>query len=183
MSAIVIVEGHTDARILQVVLPASLQKNTMILMAGDRGSLPSIARTMLVKAHKPVAVLVDTDSVDRAIIHERLQTTEELLKSVSGRIPVKVIPLIPTIEALFFEAPGLMQKLFPSTVTSELLLLAEHDPKEALSQLLGIKADLPLIGKLLDRLDDEDVEKLRATRPMAELLDFLSRVATTAAPS
>jgi hypothetical protein len=181
MSAVIVVEGSMDARVLKVVLPKNLQRTVTVLIGGERSSLSSVARTMLVQVHRPVAVLIDTDSVEQTIIQERIQTTEELLKLVSGRMPVKVIPFIPTMEIIFFQANGLIRKLYPSTVTDELLLLSQRAPKAALAQLCGQPFELPQLDSLLGQLDEQDIESLRASPPMHELIEFLSNVDSLAA--
>lgn len=183
MNPIVIVEGFTDNLILHALLPYRLHKGAKFLIAGDRTSLPSIARTLLVTAHRPIAALVDTDSIEETVVQEKVRTTEDLLKSVAGKLPVKVIPFIPTIEIIFFERPKILERIFGIEVKSELLLVARHDPKDAIAQLLESGGQRRQIGWLLDHFTDNDKEALRSTKPIHELIEFLSPLIASQKPA
>jgi hypothetical protein len=177
MNAYVAVKGETAGAILQAVLPRLLVKSAPIIVVGERSGLASVARTYLVTRYKPVAVLVDTYSRNEGMIHERVQSMEEVLKLVSGRIPIKVIPVVPEIEIVFFEAVGLLEKLFGPGLPSDVFLLARFSPKEALEQLFSRHSGPHDLASLLERLDEQDLAALRLTRPVSELIAFLSETA------
>jgi len=174
--AYVVVEGMTDVAVVRAVLPPGLLGEVTLAAAGDRSSVMSVARTILVTRRKPVAVLVDTDSVDEWIVQDRMQSTQELLRAVAGGIQTKVILLIPTIEASFFEAGDLITRLLGAPPTEELRWMARNNPKEALERLFSQSSGPKNIGQLLDRLDDAGMAALRATRPIQELITFLEGV-------
>ncbi len=177
MNAFVVVKGKTNVDILRALLPKSLLDVTSIVGIGSRSSLPSVARTLLVTYYEPVAVLVNTHALNEAIVQEKKQSTEELLKAVSGKVPVKVILLIPEIESVFFEAPGVLERTFGQKLPKELLLLARNNPQEALAQLFSQGNGPDGLSSLLDSLDERDREALRSTRPIRELMSFISETA------
>jgi hypothetical protein len=176
MKAYVVVEGNTEVLILRAVLPPQLVNEVALVAAGGRSNLTSTARTLLVTRRKPMAVLVDTDSTDESVIRERWQSTHELLREVSGGVRFKVILLVPSVEIVFFQAPGGLKKEFGHEPSSETLLLARTNPKEALEQLLKGRKGPGTLSELLDALGDQEVEALRSTGPMRELIQFLTEV-------
>src|SRR5262245_6955547 len=99
------VEGPTDAAFLRRVLPPAVTKEAEFVESGGRASIPSLARSVLVRRRKPVAVLMDSDSLAPAVIEEQRESTEELIRSAAASIPVKVVVAVPTIESWFFAAP------------------------------------------------------------------------------
>jgi len=179
MKVYVVVEGETEAYLLRAVLPNELLSHLDIVRTGGGSNLVSVARSLLVTRRRPLAVLVDTDSTDERIVREKKQSTEELLKAVSAGVPTKVILLIPEVEILLFDAPGLLANVFGHQLPNEVLILARNNPKEALSQLIKGQKELRSIHQLLDRLTDEGIEALRSTGPIRELMEFLKQVATS----
>jgi hypothetical protein len=176
MKAYVVVEGATDAALVRAVLPPDLQKEVAITVAGERSNPTSIARTLLVTRRKPVAILVDTDSVDERRIQERAQIIQELIQAAAAGVPTRVILFIPHSEAVFFQAQGLLSRLFGEPLPEDVRLLAGTSPKEALERLFAQGRGPRDLHALLDGLDDAGKEALRATWPARELLTFLQEV-------
>jgi hypothetical protein len=178
VKAFVIVKGQTDVEILKALLPHEIVDSISTVTAGERSNLTSVARTLLVTQHKPVAILVKAESQDETLIQQQRQTTEDLVKAVSGKVPVKVILLVPEIEIVFFQAPRVIERVFGPALPDELVILARDNPKAALSQLFARKMPGPHnLRAVLDRLDDEDIESLRSTPPIRELITFLTETA------
>ncbi len=174
--AYIVVEGARDATIVGAILPPELREAAMLTPVGGRSNITSVARTLLVTRRKPVAVLVDTDSVDERSIRDRMQSTQELLKVVAGGIPTKVILLIPTIESVFFQA-GVLTKVYGDPLPEEVRFLARSSPREALERLLAQPHGPKTIEDLLNNLGEDDTAAIRATPPIRELTTFLEKVA------
>ena len=60
----VLVEGPSDAAFLRRILPKELLSNAELVIAGGSSGIPSLARSVLVRRKCPVAVVMDSDSVD-----------------------------------------------------------------------------------------------------------------------
>src|SRR5690242_12787494 len=101
----IVVEGKTDESILRALLPKDMLKIAEFVPAGGRSSIPSLARTLLVKYQQPVAVLFDTESLDGSVISELVVTMTDLLRDVAGRTPFKVVYCMPEVETIFFDVP------------------------------------------------------------------------------
>jgi hypothetical protein len=122
-------------------------------------------------------VLVNANSTEETAIEQKRQSTEELLRAVSANVPVKVIVLVPAIEVVFFWTPRVLQKISSEKkITKEVLLLGKSNPKEALAQLSPLVGRPPNLDTFLAALDEEDVEALRATLPICELIRFLREI-------
>jgi hypothetical protein len=170
--AYVVVEGMTDVAVVRAVLPTDLLAEVALMPASDRSNITSIARSLLVTRRKPVAVLVDTDSVDERLIQDRMQSTQELLKPVAVGIPTKVILLVPSIESVLF-APGALTRVYENPLPEEVRFLARSSPKEVLEHLFARPTGPKSIKALLDTLGDEEMAAIRATPPIRELITFL----------
>src|SRR4051812_18570233 len=66
--AYVFVEGPTDAEFLQRLLDEKTARDVQFVAGGGSGRLASLARTYLVDQRKPVAVVMDADSLNPELI-------------------------------------------------------------------------------------------------------------------
>jgi hypothetical protein len=171
--AYVLVEGPTDVEFLQRVLPPEISKDVHFVSAGGAAHLPSLARSVLVRRRKPVAVVMDSDSLDPDMIQERRESTEELIKAAAGKVPVKVIVVVPEVEGLFFSSAEVLEKLFGEKVPQELLSLGRRDPVGVLRELSGRKHREWDTRKALDALDAQDLERMQTAPAVRELTAFL----------
>src|SRR4051794_35570127 len=96
-----LVQGQTDADFLRRLLRPEVTKEAEIVPAGGSAEIPSLARSLLVRRRRPVAVLMDAGALDPVVIQERKESTEELIQAAAASIPVKVVVAVPEIEAWF----------------------------------------------------------------------------------
>jgi len=172
----VIVEGSTDAEFWRRVLPPELTKDAEFVPAGGSASIPSLARSFLVRRRTPVAVAMDSDSLDPAVIQERRENTEELIRSASASIPVKVVVAVPEIEAWFFAAPEAIERILGEKVPAELVALGRRDPRGVLLQLERQTQKKWDSDQAIVLLDAHDVERIRALPEVIELSTFMQKV-------
>lgn len=175
MPAVVVVAGPEDEQIVRALLPPAVAEGVAVVVAGLRGSPPSTASTLLVTRRQPVALVLDAKTIDPRFAREIARDNEEVLKYVAGKIPVKVVAFLPTIEIIFFEAAPVLERVLGVPIPGELLAEARGAPKDALAKLLASHPQVKDIPGLLARLTEEDREALRATTGIAALIDFLSR--------
>jgi hypothetical protein len=176
MNVWIVLEGESDLAIVRALLPDKIQAASEFIALGRRSNITSVARTVLVKHREPVAVVVDMDSLDVATIREKYLTTEQLLRAVSGGTPFKVIPCIPALEAIFFEVPQMLQRIFPKVQLSAFLMFFSKLPKDALAFLFANGGGPTSLSEFLDALTDEDVERLQMTGPIRDLIAFVNEV-------
>ena len=171
------VEGRSDVAVVRALLPAEMLAISSLVPVGGRSNISSVARTLLVKHKEPLAVMVDTDSLDSEAISERYATISQLLAAVAGDTPYKVVLCIPVIEAIFFEAQGPLGRLFPKVDLDSYAMLYKTQPREVLDLLFENGGGPKNLAKLLDGLTDKDVERLRVTGPIRQLSMFIQEVA------
>src|SRR5262245_21440186 len=125
----VLLEGPEDAALLRRILPQEVLKDAELVDAGGRNGIPSLARSLLVRRKRPVAVVRDSDSVDPDVIGERQRTTEDFIRAADASIPVKVVTAVPEIEAWFFATPETLERIVGEKISTDWFALGKRDPK------------------------------------------------------
>jgi hypothetical protein len=169
----VLVEGPSDAAFLRRILPKELLSNAELVIAGGSSGIPSLARSVLVRRKCPVAVVMNSDSIDPDVIVERQQSTEDLIRAADASIPVKVIAAIPEIEAWFLASPETIERMVGQKVSEEWLFFGRRDPRGALTRLAKENKKSWDINQAISALDDQDIQRIRAIPEVAELSAFL----------
>jgi hypothetical protein len=168
-----LVEGPSDAAFLRRILPEALLKTAEVVAAGGSSEIPSLARSLLARRNNPVAVLMDADSLAPDAIQERHQSTEELIRAANASIPVKVVFAVPEIEAWFFAAPKLIERMVGQEVPAPWIDLGKRDPKGILKYLSECNQRTWDLHRAISSLDEEDIEQIRAVPAVAELCQFI----------
>ena len=177
MKVWIVVEGTSDAAVVRALLPTKLRAAYPLVPVGERSNISSFAQTLLVKHKEPLAVMVDTDSLDPGVIYERYVTISQLLAAVAGGTPFKVVLCIPVIEVIFFNAPDILERLFPNVDLNSYVMFYKKQPKEVLDFLFEHGGGPKNLAELLDNLTENDAERLRAIGPIRELIMFIQEVA------
>lgn len=174
----IFVEGPTDAEFLRRILPPELLKDAEIVPSGGSAGIPSLASSILVRRRKPVAVVMDADSLQPDVIEERRDSVEELIRVACASLPVKVIAIVPEIEAWLFAAPEAIARVLGQPVPGDLVILGKRDPQGVL-QLLAEKNNAKWdTRRALAMLDAQDIDRIRALPEVSELSTFLKKVQT-----
>jgi hypothetical protein len=177
----IFVEGPTDAEFLRRILPAEVLSGAEIVPAGGSAGIPSLARTVLVRRKKPVVVIMDADSLDPDSVEERKESTAELIQAADASVPVKVIAVVPEIEAWFFAAPEAIARILGEPVPSELVSRGKRDPKGVLHHLAEKNHKVWDASQAIRLLSDDDINRMRALPEMHELIAFLTKMHQAAA--
>lgn len=183
MIAYIVCEGTLDAKLLQRVLPEELLSDVEVVAAGGLSAAKSLVRSLLVRRQLPVAMVVDADSVASDLVQERLTSIEEIVKSVSVDTLVEVILAVPSIESVFFQDHFLLSRILGYEPASEILGLATFQPRQALQQLLTKSHKANSESQIINQLTNEDLEVLRQTPVIQEIIHFLQSVQATATVS
>ena len=180
MIAYIVCEGITDAQLLQQILPKELLNDVEIVAAGGLSAIKSLARSLIVRRQLPVLIVVDADSVEPNVIHERLNSIEEIVKSVAISTPVKVVLAVPSIEIIFFEDILLLSDLleYGPSQAQEMMNLAKSQPDKAVRKFLGRFPKNNLINQL--KLTNDNLEILRKVPFIQEIIYFLQSLQETA---
>jgi hypothetical protein len=180
MITYILCEGHLDAQLLKTVLPANLLTDVGVVAAGGVSGVESLARSLVVRRRVPVVIVVDADSVVPELVEQRRKDIEETVESVSINTPVKVVMAVPEMEIIFFQDVSLLSRLLGYIPPQNILAMAVCQPQKALEQLLSQSEMIHDRAQIIDRLTNEDVEILRSSSVMQEIVHFLESVRETA---
>lgn len=175
MIAYIVTEGETDRELLQRLLPGELLDGVEVVAAGSVSSVISLARSLLVRRHIPVAIVIDADTADEEAIREKRQSTEEIIRMVAGDVPVAVIVAVPDLESVFFHDVSVLKGLFNQPVSREIITLAQISSRVALKELGARSKKARDSREIVAALTPEDAEKLRGAPPIQELERFLDQ--------
>lgn len=91
-----------------------------------------------------------------------------------------MILAIPAIETIFFQDISLLSRLLGSAPSQDLLSLAIYQPWQALKQLIAQSEKYQSQSQSIEQLTNEDLEILRKTTAIEEIVQFLQSVRETA---
>ena len=176
MIAYIICEGLSDTQILQSILPKQLLKEVEVVAAGGISSVKSLARSLVVRRQVPVAIVVDADSTVPELVQMQTNSITQIVESVSVNTPVKVILFVPEMEAIFFQDPQLLSRLLGYSPSQDELTLAISQPAKVLKQLITKSEKVNDLTQFINKLSDENIDTLRNTSAIQELIYFLQAV-------
>lgn len=168
-SLTVVVEARADAALLRRLFE-SLEAGDLRFFAGaGRMALSTVARNLLVHEPGSVLLVMDADSHDAGRVAETRAMTEAVLRRVAGEQQFAVFPFVPELEVVFFEAPDVLRKRFPSLRESETpIAVGQVAPRQ---QFCGLLAGTGMSREQFYRsLDDGDIAALRTGAQAGRLL-------------
>ena len=145
-------EGPFDADVRRRMLPQELLEGVEFVVAGGVSAAKSLARSLLVRRQTPVAIAIDADAVSPEVVQERRQSVEEVVESVAGNVPGKVIVAVPHLEAILYQDPALLENVFGQAIPDSLRTLASTYPGHTLEQLHAQSPHIPNREQLLSSL-------------------------------
>ena len=181
MITYIVCESDFDAQLLKTVLPSNLLIDIGVVAAGKVYAIKSLAMSLVVRRRVPVIIVFDADSVVQELVEQRRNDIEEIVVFVAGKIPVKVVPAVPQIEIIFFQDVSLLSRLLGFTPSKDILDLAVSQPREALEQLISESELIQDSSQIIEQLTNEDIEILRSSSVMQEIVQCLESVRETVA--
>lgn len=172
----ILVEAPSDAAFLRRILSQEVLKDAELVPAGGSLGIPSLARSLLVRRKRPVAVVMDSDSPNPDVIEERQQSTEDFIRSADASVPVKVVTAVPEIEAWFLASPETLEHIMGESVSADWLALGKRDPKGVLKLLAEKNGKKWDIDQAINALGADDINRIRAIPEVAELNAFLQKM-------
>jgi len=165
----VFVEGPVEESLLtQLLADLPAAGRVRIVAAGGRDDARPRARKELLVQQRPVILVIDADSIDRDIIGEQQRDLEDYFAWGAGGVPYRVLQFVPTVEAIFFDRPEVLEHLLGRKPDDIMLAAGEIAPKAVL-QRMGIT-------DLRDRvraLSDADLQMLRTHPSIAAIREFV----------
>ncbi len=180
MTAYVVCEGETDARLLTRLLPGEIVGDVKIVPAGGLYAAKSLARSLVVRRQSPVVIILDADSTVPEQVEQRLKETEEIIKNVAVNTPVKVALAAPSLELIFFQDVSLLSHHLGFIPDQDILKSAIYQPAQTLKQLISQSKNIQNQIQLTEQLTEEDLTILRDFQMVKGVIEFLQSVRETA---
>lgn len=178
MTTYLVCEGQHDAELLQRILPKEVTEHVVMVPAGKGSSSWSMSRSLLVRRRSPVLLVEDANMVIPESVEQRRRDIEDLICSVAGHIPVKVILAAPTLEIIFFQDYASSSKLFGDALTQDLFTQAQSSPKEVLEELWR-SLHYQTQAEFITQLKKEDINILRQSVIIQAVIQFLQALSKT----
>jgi hypothetical protein len=124
------VEGKNDVAILRTILPPRVIDASKMRPAGGHHILVTEASKHVAQHHAAVAIVFDTDTLDKDEIDQIIGTMTDTMASSVGDTPFRIIDFTPHIEAIFFKSGISLQRIFPNLKEVYERELAKTDPKK-----------------------------------------------------
>jgi hypothetical protein len=167
----VIAEGPSDVEVLRRLLGGLFGDDVIHLTdAGGKSSAVSLARTILTRRPNHVALVVDADEDDPERVAATQAELEDALGAVAAAERFGVFLFAPNLESVLLQDEAALRSAFGEKISPEFLEYRRKHPKDALRVLLGVPSNTDACNALLNHLD---LERLRRTPPMPQLIDFL----------
>lgn len=176
MTAYLVCEGDRDARLLTHILPKELLETVEIIPAGGLSAVKSLARSLVVRRQVPVAIVIDSDSLEPAQVEARSKDVQDIIGGVSANTPFKVILAVPTLWAVFFDDISLLAQILGYVPSEDILAMATYQPRQALVQLVSQREKYQDEDQLIDQMTDQEVAGLRRTSVIQAIIQFLQSV-------
>lgn len=176
MTAYLVCEGEREARLLTHILPKELLETVEIIPAGGLSAVKSLARSLLVRRHAPVAVVIDSDSLEPAQVEARSKDVRDIIGGVSANTPFGVILAVPTLWTVFFDDIFLLSQMLGYMPSHELLMLATYQPRQALVQLVLQSEKYQDEDQLIERMTDQEAKIFCQTPVIKDIIQFFQSV-------
>jgi hypothetical protein len=178
MRTYVVTEGSSDVQLLKSVLNAKGVKDVEYIEGGGKSSVASMAQSLLIKRHKPVAVVMDADMLDKRRVNEQEKIYFDLLRSFASGVAFKVLLLVPEIETVFFDDRELLQRELKLENSSIVASEAEDRPRETLDRLLRERG-IAKRSDFINSLTSDSLHRLGQSPLFVELESFISNPQTS----
>lgn len=165
----IFVEGPAEQTLLERLLadlPAAA--NVRVVAAGSADDARPRTRKELLVHQRPALLVIDADSVDSDRVEQQQRELEAYLAWGGNGVPYEVVQFVPTMEALFFDAPDVLEHLVGRKVDELMLAAGEIAPKAVL-QRIGVANVQDRFG----HLTEDDIRTLRVHPTIAVIREFV----------
>jgi hypothetical protein len=177
-SCYVVTEGLADSLLITEILKTEFvvsEEGVKVIPGGGWAeawsNADSLARSLLVARHVPVALLVDADTQNPV---ERQQFLEFLFARYAPLERWKVLVAAPELLSFLFLSRDVIRSLTGKEPTETQMIRGEYKPKEILNELLDGR-HLPNVMR--DKLPTTDLSVIRDASLIKELREFVTQFA------
>jgi hypothetical protein len=183
MTCAVVTEGRIAKALLDRLLAEEVARGEVSVSAASGVSAASsLARTIVANRYEPTVLVIDADSSDPGTVGERRSYYTYSLESISPGVPCRVVLAVPVLEAIFFQAEGLVEEALEIPPLADAQRMeARYAPVTVLRTLSREAHPTSAVPGLLSRLRAAHIEALRATDIGRDILAAVAEVSREAA--
>jgi len=159
---IIITERRSDAELLQKLLPDEIVGNSRFIPSAGFSSAVSKAKSIAIRLRHPVFLVLDSDTAEHNEAEEKREQIEYIFRSLGKSDQVNVFLFEPEIEVIFFESEKVREKV---------LRMSPRTNSFYPRQIIGSIGNR---SRLIDKLDNKDIESLRKETSLKELIRLCS---------
>jgi hypothetical protein len=171
--AYVVTEGKTDTDILKKLLPQSSTVDMEFVSGSGSYAAQSLARTILSVRGRPVALVLDADTMDDQAVQEKRAFLCQMLHTTQTSAAFEAFIAIPQIESILFYDKSVFERIIGHASSEAEWRLAQAQPRKYLEE--HVQEHEPLVRAVFAKLTEQDIEKLRRHPLISQLDDFLKR--------
>jgi hypothetical protein len=173
MSIWAVVDNAPAAWLLKRLLgPLGLE----VANAGERSTAMMMAAGAAGTREEPVALVLDSDSLEeRSIVEDQLEIGGYLRRS-SGATPSKLVLAVPQVEAVLFSDRAGLERALGRKIADDDAFEARFRPKAVFRRLLGDGPTEERALEVIDRLDDAALSRMAKHPVIREIADFAAKV-------
>ncbi len=175
--AYLVAESPANLEIFQTLLPSQLVAG--LKFVADRQNPELKTQSVLSTQRVPVVMVLNANTHDQSMIHERLDLLNYLVRNGSIRIPFKIFMAVPEVEVIFCQHRPLLEELTHQHLTDLEWHFAQRHPKDYLDTLPSGSA--AFVERVLNTLTSEQIQILRQHPLVCEVAEFLAKVTHKAA--
>lgn len=180
--AYIVTEGTTDQVILQRLLPEEITREVEFVIGRGSYSAQSLARTLLSIRERPVALVIDADTIDEQTINEKRDFLLQLFRPATTTAKFEVFIATPMIESVLFYKKSIVERFLNRKISDMEWELARSQPQKVINEVGTSKTTA--IQSILQLLDEEDIRYLRSHQLISQLIEFLTHASqATAIPT
>jgi hypothetical protein len=179
MTVCVVTKDQFDGELLKSLIKAKGLKQARVFVGGNRSSAESLASTLMVAKQLPVALILDAEVYGASRVESSRRQLEALMGAMTSLEEWRLILMVPEMEIVFFQVPGLFEALGLPAPSPEQLLISEYVPTKVLEEIVAPVAakrarKTPWRQWLMKRFSRLPHEEIWKQEPFAELLRFLT---------
>ena len=179
----IVTTGHFYRQLLERLLSV-LELPPYVVVAGGESSGTLMLAASIRRSHDmPVVAVVNSDTVEPALIAEQQEMREYLMRGgASPGIPSRFIPAVPQVETVLFSDPEALGCILGRRLTEREMIEGEFRPRAVLDRLLaeaGMDRDV-----LLEKISPKTAARFAAhplIRSLARFVEEASSAVTEAA--
>ncbi len=176
MSVFIVTSGWVAGKLMRRLVeghPRLRGRGIQIQAAESNGGASRLARDIVFWQRKPVAVVLDAQTLSRDLMAEQEGWVQLLLEEFASPREWRIMSIVPEIAVLLFRDEQLLRSVVPVSPSFEQLIRGRYEPNRVLAELFAQVGEQPFPEVLIQRLDQLDASPLWAAPELRPLEEFL----------